>query len=92
MGCRKCRVVTRRSVDFTMLAVEDHVDVLDILMDQYGLISYRWEGRLPLLPTLYPPGSSGKIGVMTERARNRENLFHPLDSDHEGIVGGKKSR
>jgi hypothetical protein len=31
-------------------------------------------------PTTAPPGSAGKIRVLTERASRREALFHPKDN------------
>lgn len=37
--------------------------------------------RLPLPePTSHPPGSPEKVAVLEQRARNRQQLFHPADA------------
>jgi len=35
---------------------------------------------LPLAPTSAPPGSAAKVLILAERARRRQQLFHPGDA------------
>lgn len=46
----------------------------------YGSRDFNGIGKMPKEPTYWPPGSEGKIDVMTDRASNNEQLFHPLDA------------
>lgn len=50
-----------------------------------GLGHFSGVAPLPTEPTLHPPGSAGKLAVMSERARRKQCLFHPDDArDEEG--------
>src|SRR5688572_3585844 len=39
---------------------------------------------LPPIPTTAPPGSPEKLEVLAQRARNKQALWHPLDSTGDG--------
>lgn len=36
--------------------------------------------ELPPFPTHHMPGTPGKIAVMAERVRKKQQLYHPLDA------------
>jgi hypothetical protein len=46
----------------------------------HGIRDFYGRGALPHAPTAAPPGSPAKVAILEERARMRQQLWHPSDA------------
>lgn len=67
-------------IELLRLAVEHNEFGRNGKYDFYG------SGQLPFFPTQAAPGSPEKVAVMAERARARQQLFHPQDRGFVPLV------
>jgi hypothetical protein len=57
---------------------------------RHGISDFLGPGRRPTTPTRARPGSSEKVAILEQRARLRQELWHPSDApmDWESLLVG----
>ena len=87
VGCRHCRTgsVNRPrglcwSCYYTPSVRRQYPSTSKFARQGYG--NFCGRGAPPHAPTAALPGSPEKLAVLSERASRRQELWHPLDADH----------